>query len=92
MLKGRGYSSGLLVDGVSGCVLGTGVREGEWKSARSRIVALQSMAIGILPAAVVFLLTCSGESGLFGGALFSTMAAALAVIAVRITRKIAGTG
>ncbi len=93
MCRGSGYSSGVIVDGVSGRVLGPGIREGaQRKPVRSRDIALQSLAVGILPSTIVFAFTCSGESGLFGGALFSTLAAALAVIVFRISRRKAGSG
>jgi DNA-directed RNA polymerase subunit RPC12/RpoP len=84
MQKGSGYSSGVLVDGVSGRVLGPEAGEETGHPRRSREVALRALAVGIVPSALVFILASSGETGIFGGALFSTVAAGLAVILVKL--------
>jgi DNA-directed RNA polymerase subunit RPC12/RpoP len=85
MQRGSGYSSGILVDGVSGLVLGDPSGEGEASGpARSRDTALRALAVGIVPSALVFIIASSGETGIFGGALFATAAATAAVLLVRM--------
>jgi DNA-directed RNA polymerase subunit RPC12/RpoP len=89
MLRGSGFSSGVLVDGISGRILGDyGPTPENTKPERSRDTALRALAVGIVPSALVFILTHGGSTGMFGGALFSAVAAAAAfVLYVFLTRK-----
>ena len=87
MLSGKGYSQGVLVDGVSGKLLTANPLDSGAESSRSTVrEASTAFTWGILPSAVLYILLRSG-AGMFSSIFFSVLAAAGAVVLARVLRK-----
>ncbi len=88
MLSGKGYSHGVLVDGVSGKLLTANPLDARVESSRSTVrAASTALAWGILPSALLYILLRSGGAGMFSSIFFSILAAAGAVVLAGLLRK-----